>query len=270
MTDQKLTCPACPAVTGDGLLCRRCVATLRGLLELVGPTEAGLSAPRALPWETGRQEWTGMTDQLRTSLARIGPRYSASMPNLQAVEARDHLQACLATWVIDLELGDGWPEDTLHDMAAWLLLRMERIRSHPASGEIHADLVGAVRRARHAIDSRPDRQFAGRCPICTTGDVYAVDGADEGACTECTEVIGGIKLIRKRMLTAAEDVLATKQEILDALPEGWGVTITDAAFRKWLQRGRLTDRGEREGRSVFRVGDVLDLAHGIAQRRRTG
>jgi uncharacterized protein YjcR len=99
-------------------------------------------------------------------------------------------------------------------------------------------------------------------PTCE-GDVYARDGAASGRCRTC----------------GAEVDTAERQAWLDAevrsrafraahIAEAYG--IRPNTIRKWAERGKLTAHGtDRDGRPLYNVGDVLDLAVADAARRET-
>lgn len=299
-------CPSCHAEQQDMTLCHKCTAALRSSLRRVlrfpganarppvrqapsGPVRRVIDAyppltqpgdaygAQSLPWEDQRSDWTGIDDQLTVSLARLSRRgnrngaRSTEQPlpfDLGASDAIAALRNVLATWVRDIE-GDGqdWPEDTLPGMAQWLLDRMTRIRQHEAADQIKWEITGAVSHAMHMIDTVDARVLVGRCPVCNQGDVYAMPNADVGLCRKCEAVVADVQGQRSSMLASAEHRLATKPEILKAIPSMYGVEITDTRFRKWVSRGRIEARGvDDKGAQLYRVGDVLDVANGDRAR----
>lgn len=271
---QTPSCPRCGAVEPSWMLCSHCLGQLMRSLRMILPGRHA-DEPGALPWERSRSEWAGLDQELVVSLARQGRRgagnggRSSDVPlplDMGAASARFELRNTLSTWARVLNLNEPGPENTLTSMAEWLIARKERIRGHEASNEIANDIIGAVSHARWVIDSPASQQFVSKCEVCGKGDVYASPSSDIGVCRACDHVITGVQRRRGALLDRVEDRLATKGEILKALPAMYGKSVTDTRFRKWVQRGRLVATAcEVETRSVqFRIGDVLDLTNSDA------
>lgn len=101
--------------------------------------------------------------------------------------------------------------------------------------------------------------FAATCD----GDVYGRPDAEYGSCRTC-----GARYRRDE-----------RQAWLDGEVRTWAFTAKDIAdahginvktIRSWAERGQLTHHGhDREGRPLYLVGDVLDLAAESAARRET-
>src|ERR1700749_4764283 len=58
------------------------------------------------------------------------------------------------------------PGNTLGQMAAWLLLHLDRIRQHEAGGEIAGTIPLAVSAAERAVDRPAGRVYSGPCDEC--------------------------------------------------------------------------------------------------------
>ena len=276
MTDRPI-CPSCQAEQDDSLLCQRCTGKLSWSLSRVLP-ESGPITPggrQTLPWEDQRGDWTGVSDQLTVSLARLSQRGSRNggrsneqpLPYDQgASDAIGALRFVLAKWVRHLTMGDPWPQDTLEGMAQWLLDRMQRIRGNDHAADIKDEIITYVSRAIKTIDAPASSVFVGKCKECDKGDIYARPDSDTGICRTCEAMSTGINVQRQAMLVAVEERLASKREILNALPGIYGVELSDTRFRKWLSRGRITAAGMNGKDELYRVGDVLDLANGERAR----
>jgi len=101
----------------------------------------------------------------------------------------------------------------------------------------------------------------GEPEICD-GDIYAREGASNGACRLCGAQVSTDA--RRAWLDAeARSHAYTAAEIAAAYP------IKANTIRQWLSRGLLVQHGELDGRPLLLLGDVLDLAAGDAARRET-
>jgi hypothetical protein len=144
-----------------------------------------------------------------------------------------------------------------------IIMACENCEQDIPVGECYAPVPGTgglVECAQH-VHSLGDLRIRQR-GTCD-GDVYARDGASAGRCRTC----------------GAEVSTAERQAWLDAevrsrafraahIAEAYG--IRPNTIRKWAERGKLTAHGtDRDGRPLYNVGDVLDLAAADAARRET-
>ena len=271
-------CPGCGEKSSDALLCPPCTLDLREALEQLVPR-----APAAgvLPWE--QDAVPGLAAQLEDQLARLGQSGTgnggrgASGPLLFDASARralDGLRAALALAVLDLGEGDGWPDDRggeatqLAAMAAWLLARLDRVRRHPRARGIRHDITAAVRRGRGVLDPSASVAYAGQCEVCG-GALFARGGAGSALCQKCERVVEDAPARRAALLDEAAAGLATRDDILDALPISYGYVINDKVWAGWVRRGRLAQRGiGPDGSPLWRLGEVLELARARERKRR--
>lgn len=252
---EELLCthPDCQIPTPDGLLCGKHTERLRRDLA-------------ALP---------GLLRQLDVTLtrqAKVGNgagKDRTPLPfDVRASEVGWSVRNTLQTWVRTIELDDiGDLADDPAEWARWLRKRIERIRGH-AEGGMLADEIGyCVASIRRAIDAPPDNLYCGPCATCG-GDLYARPSAIEVLCRRC-ERAGIVTLpvdvtkARKALRDRAEDMLVTRTEALRALPSMAGVDLPSKTLDRWVQDGRVVNRGGR-----VRLGDVLDAAAGWVARRR--
>lgn len=244
MTD--LSCPGCQAESHDGLLCARCssrlVADLERLPSLVHQLEVTMT----------RQTSSGPSQ---------GKASETALPfHEKASKAATYIRNQLSTWVRELELGDPLPADTVRGMAHWLAARVQRIRGHAASSEIVEEFDYCVKIALRVVDRPASKEFCGPCPTCGK-DVYSRPGQVEVACRECEAVVN-VQWARNRMLERVENSLASRREILTAIPDLFGVEINSSTFRSWEKRRRILEVSP----GMYRVGDALDLAREAATR----
>jgi hypothetical protein len=169
-------------------------------------------------------------------------------------------------------------EDPIVVAARYLAANVEWLRHRPEVDEAYAAIELCARVVRGIVRGPAAQRFLGPCGAHWTewnpdgtpldagyceGDVYARDGAASGRCRTC----------------GAEVDTAERQAWLDAevrsrafraahIAEAYG--IRPNTIRKWAERGKLTAHGtDRDGRPLYNVGDVLDLAVADAARRET-
>lgn len=273
-----VVCPGCDRRSRDGLLCLDCLAPLRSALEQLVPA---CPMPGVLPWEQAASP--GLAALLEDQLARLGQSgtgnggrggSSALLFDASSRRALDGLRAALALAVLDLGDGDGWPDDRGGDaaqlaaMAEWLLARLDRLRRHPRAVAMCDEITAAVRRGRRVLDPSAVVEYAGECELCG-GALFARAGGDDALCQKCERVVNDAPARRAALLEEAATGLATRDDILDALPTSYGLVVNDQVFRGWVRRGRLAQRGVApDGTPLWRLGEVLQLARDREQKRR--
>lgn len=264
-----ISCPICHDPTNDGLPCRVCVASLRAAL-------------RDLPW---------LLRELRVTLTRQnqamhgGGRGGDDNPlpyNINAAEVMATVISTVGTWIGRLdEYAD--PGPTMKHWCGWLLLNMPLIRRHAAAEQAFADLTGAAKTARQAIDRPADREYVQPCVVCGKA-VYAAPGATTAPCHECKRVAtdrdddGNVtavgwfpeydvaaahltRLTRLRAAVLAEQDVRTAVEAIRAQP------LSRKTLRSWINRGRLIPRAcGLDGSPLYHVDEALTLAAAIPQR----
>lgn len=177
----------------------------------------------------------------------------------RASEAIYVLRSALVGWVRDLhetEPRDDWPDDTPASMARWLSARLQRLLSHPAVDEVYGEIVDAVRGAERATDRPAERQFAGRC-ACGVA-LYAKPGAAVVQCRDCDAGAVQVSSQLDQMRERVRDQLAHPfgaSKLLARLE----IKAPESTIRRWAAQGRIIAHGTDErGRSLYRIGDVLD------------
>lgn len=185
----------------------------------------------------------------------------------------------------------GWHEqldpltvaDTAPELARWLLRHPSWIRNHPASGELHADITGAVGAALRIVDRPPDRVYLGICSaevdsidengdqvlVECPADLYVPTGRAVATCPACRAE--HVVEDRRRVLATAVENELVATSVLVGLVGALGRTVTSSMIRNLKARGVLRPkvrdprtgdivlRGpEDTGLDRWRVGDVLD------------
>lgn len=156
------------------------------------------------------------------------------------------------------------PGDTLAQMAAWLLLHLDAIRQHEAGAEMAEEISAAVDAAEKAVDRPADRVYSGPCDECGK-DLYGRLGAAVVTCYGCG-LEYDVAARCEWLMVAAEDVLATAIEISRAVNR-LGVELKVDRIYQWVSRKRLMPTGtDANRRSLYRLGDVLDLLEEMGSR----
>jgi hypothetical protein len=178
------------------------------------------------------------------------------------------------------------------------------MQGHPAGNEAIVAIRRSVNQARRAIDRALEVEYAGTCSAITSGcpgpgscqcgchDGYQAACTLPGGCglghgAPCPEELylptsrstatvrcrtcgteHDVAARRRYLLEVSRDYLVTTTEACRAVSVYGEGSITDATIRKWKQRGRLIARGhDAEGRDLWRLGDVTDLATGRDTRK---
>jgi hypothetical protein len=148
-------CPVCSRPQVDGLVCHACCSTLEYELRDVPAVVAELDVTLA---KQARMEGgkAGLASE------RNGYHQGASL-------AADYLQNTLTTWARDVAddivvIDVTAPASVV--AASALLMRVDRIRRHPAAAELHDEVCSAIRQARAAADRPANRTTfpVGPCP----------------------------------------------------------------------------------------------------------
>lgn len=237
--------PDCDRPAKAGLLCGACVAELQraldGVPEVLGDLDVTLSRQTSRMGRGGGGNSTPLAFDERAS------------------EAGYVLRSTLVGWVRQLQEArpEEWPDDTAQAMARWLSQRLERLVRHPAAGEAHGEIVTAVRAAQRVTDRPAERQFAGRC-ACGAA-LYAKPGASRVQCRDCDAEAVDVGEQLDRMREHVRDQLAhpTGASVLLARLE---IKAPESTIRRWAGQRRILAHGtDARGRSLYRIGDILDV-----------
>lgn len=251
--------------------CRACDRTVRD------GSYVCITCARRVERDLGDMTW--LAEQLEITITRqdrmggmgtgIVAR-SAEKPvafNAHASAVAGDLRGVLVAWCLLIceERGQATPADTLAAMGVFLLGSVEWLRHHPAGDEAFDELGDAIRRARSAVDRRPDRVYVGPCDrsgvltgVTCPEDLYARPGAAEVECKTCGSV-WQVTERREWLLEVARDTLATAADLARLLSL-YGEPLRADRIWKWAERGRIVPHGnDGTGRPMYRVGEVADL-----------
>lgn len=200
--------------------------------------------------------------------------------------------ACGADWYSGAQAhraegcGGAWAEvidpltvdDTLPDLAAWLLRHPSWIRTHAAAEELYDELVGGIRGGWRAVDRPADLKFLGICPavlvdedsgdewVCG-GELYARPAAVYVVCPGC-QAPYAVDQRRTSLLDDVADQLLSATEMSRALPGLLAQPVTAAQVRGLAHRGRLASHPPHpldvRAAPRYRVGDVVELLTELA------
>src|SRR5262249_9174657 len=105
-------------------------------------------------------------------------------------------------------------------------------------------------------------------PTTCQTELYAPAGAEAIRCRDCG-TDWPVAERRAWLLQHSRDYLLTAAELCRALPHLLGRPLNVKTVRTWATGGRLTERGRTDdGRPLYQVGEVTDLALRTAQRHR--
>lgn len=180
--------------------------------------------------------------------------------DIDATIMRNALRNTLTTWLRELiHTGEQSPTDEIPAAARWILVRVERIRHHPAGGEAVDEITACVRDVERQVMPASDRWYAGPCDCGK--DLYVPPTAVMRTCPACGREYD-VADRRDWLLDKAEDYLAHATLISQALT-ALAEPVTPERIWKWKERGRITAHSvDRFGRNLYRLGEVRQLLRG--------
>lgn len=229
-----------------------------------------------------------LADELQTTRLRqsrtggqatgvLSRSYERPLPwDERAAVTADLLRSTVVAWVrivLD-ERGGRCPQNTVKDMATFLMSQLEWIRHADQTVEMPDEIRHVATEARRVVDIAPDRLYIGPCDPdgrwgelpCPT-DLYARQGATETACPTC-ELVWNVENRRQVMLEAAQDRLVTAADLSKFL-SAYGEPLTADRIRKWVEREQLVPHGrDSAGRPTYRVSEATDLLASMNERRK--
>ncbi|WP_017974351.1 hypothetical protein [Actinopolyspora halophila] len=242
----------CGQPAGDTYVCNTCTqhlaADLASLPELVAELDVTLSR---------QHRFTAPNGITARSAEKPVPFHQA------ASHVRSALKTELIGWCASLaetgHWGDAPSNEDMLTCADWLYRHLTDIRLHPAVGELCDALWHATTAVRRIIDRPPDSWYAGACSC--GADMYARATVGTVSCPSCgTEY--DVETRRAELLEALSDQLATAEEVSHALT-ALGQEITPERIRRWVTRGKLTQRpahpGDARKRPRYQIGEVVTL-----------
>jgi hypothetical protein len=205
-----------------------------------------------------------ITRQARMTDPNPGHAVEAPLPfDVRASEAAWVVRNTLSEWVTALANDqDPRPAAEAAPMAVWLLNRIPRIAQHPDATDCLDELAAAATQATRAVDRPPERRYAGPCATCGQ-PLYVKAGKTTVTCKlHDPPWTGDVEERREWMLSEVAGRLAHAAAAVHVLSL-LDVKITAVQVTRWKQAGRLVQRGrDVEGRTLYRIGDLIDLAAG--------
>lgn len=157
--------------------------------------------------------------------------------------------------------------------ARFLLTQLEWIRHRPEAADVVDEVSAAAATLRRCVDAPPKLTYAGPCWELIDGDerceveLYAVEDAPTVRCIGCGTA-HDMDQRRRWLLGEAQDALANAATIAAGL-SSLNQQVTSSMIRNYADRGRIVAHGrDRDGRPLYRVGDVLDVLVDIATRKK--
>lgn len=187
-----------------------------------------------------------------------GMRERPLMYRADASDAKRELEAVLRTYTLRVaRLINVAPPHLPHRRAQYLS------RHVPGVPDDSPNLVGitiitaVVEDAEKVIDRPEERLCIGSCTDC---DAYLY-GTPDSVCVEC-DYCGRIwpaAEMRAALLDRVDYMVGTAAQLSRILPWFLGKPFSTDRIRKWGARGKITGTGTVDGRTLYRVRDVLDM-----------
>lgn len=188
--------------------------------------------------------------------------------NVAASQARDTLRHelallvrfCAEEGVRASDPAEGLPDDNIIAMSRWLLWRVDGLAFNDMAEEFIASIASAVTACQKAIDTPPERRYAGPCSECSK-DLYHLPGATEVKCSGCGSTwlvdeqrdwTNGqiLEFLTGRLVTAAEGA-----KYLGRL----GIEVKQETIGKWRERKRIVGT-EIDERWHYKWDDLVEVA----------
>jgi hypothetical protein len=241
----------------------------------------------------------------QTARSQTGGSGGGAEPRLElslAAKARlDAVGNALTTWARHVAEERGVPVpggDPIMAASAWLAAHCEWMRHRAEVAEFVADVETAARVIRGLASGPRERIYLGPCEVefeqescairrdnlcqqvaddldrcepgaCAAtvrtcdGSVYGRLGAPKATCKTCEAEYDQDQRIRERA-ELAHSYTYTAAEIEHA----YGGVILASTIRQWRKRGLLTVHGEADGKRLYAIGEVLQVAATTKERQR--
>lgn len=248
-TDTATVCVSC---TGSVFASLREVEDLMDELTLtltrqdqIAEREGGKTTEIPLPWREHAAEAAWVLHAVLLAWVRVLSKAKG-----------DHLRSLIQT-------SDRRRYSDTVELARWILRHEDTFRRHQDAAIAVEELVDAVRNARRAVDRPVVLVYRGRCDECAM-DMYVPPQLPEVTCRGCGSTYDAAER-RAWLVRKLESQLAPAAEIARGLSSLLGEQLPVDRIYQWKSRGRLFPRGvDRQGRPLYAVGDVVNLATGVA------
>lgn len=197
------------------------------------------------------------------------PGYASGLPfDMHASAVADTVRNTVTTWARTIvEQVHADPPTDLDELMRWIAGRVDWVRYEPYAAEALDELTYAASLVRGAVDRPASRVYLGPCGApdglagACPGELHAHRRASHAICRQC----------------GTQHEVAARQDWLDGLVREHAYTAAEIAgaypvraerIRQWASRGRIAARGhDRYGRPMYRLSEVLDVAHRMDARR---
>ncbi|MDP9184888.1 MAG: hypothetical protein M3O29_04360 [Actinomycetota bacterium] len=194
------------------------------------------------------------------SVGSSGHSTAPDPTNARAYDTGRTLNVILTGWARSL----GHHQPHAVKAATVLLLRIREVREADWAPVLKQELHDALNDCRRAMDRSGPRIFAGTCPgpddmpDCGT-PVYAPAGKPEARCQTCG-VTWDVTEWRERAMIAAGPATGTAVELSRILSDPTrALVFPQNKISVWVNRGKLSPIGHRDGRPVYQVRKVRNL-----------
>lgn len=169
-------------------------------------------------------------------------------------------------------------DDELAVLAKFVAAHLGWLRGRAEAAQAWADLSRCHERVARAVDRPGALWYAGRCwELLPEGgecaqDLYVAPDEEWIKCKTC-HVQHNVTDRRRWLLDQAREHRAPAADVARFLAAYAQVISTDfhRMLRVWINRRLVMNRGlDRQGRPVYRVGDVLDRIEQVTARRQAG
>lgn len=220
-----------------------------------------------IPWLAGELETT-ISKRRGIDYRGLGGSPSSETPlpvHAPALEARRTLRHALVMAVrfCDEEQirhqspRNGLPVDSLEAMSRWLMWRVDGLGLNDMGHQFATDIIDAAKKCRHMVDRAPEKAYAGPCECGR--DLYHKPGAVDVKCKDCERVYKTAELyewmrsqVRGRLVTAREGATLLCK---------FGMETQQGTIDKWLERGRIAEKGhDPKGRRLYLFDDLIEMA----------
>ena len=158
------------------------------------------------------------------------------------------------------------PEHVNAELIEWLRDQLTWLSRRAEGAEAVAEIVDALEQVSTIVDRPPDLNYLGPCTNCGHSLYVKPSNQTYVECDACIHVHNADQL-RQRALMAAQDSLAHSSLISRAVTM-LGESVSPVQISRWVAKGRLVVRQhDRNGRPMYRVGDVIELARAEMAKR---
>jgi hypothetical protein len=288
-------CVRCGRPTPDGYACSSCANYTRR--QLVGDPDDDDFIGLADAAPVARDIANGQARRSCIGGGAGGPGIPFDPDVLERLDAAQHTMSGWARHIgaergIAIPFAGGAPHlDQLALVAEWLPEHVEWMRHRPEADEFLTDVAACARIVVGIARGSTPKRYLGPCGALISpesdeqaqdgspgtvecqGDVYAREQWDQKRRAYVVEEHGRCQSCRTEVVTQ------DRQDWLDyqvrsyafravEIAQAYGVNVN--TIRSWAARGQLVPHGhDSDGRPLFNVGDVLDLAAADAARRAT-